>query len=664
MSKFKKVLIANRGEIALRVIRGAKRLGYNTVAVYSDADRDAPHVWAADEAVRIGPAPVGESYLVIDNIIEAARQSGADAIHPGYGFLAENADFARACDAADITFIGPTADAIDLMGNKRAAKVRMIEADVPCVPGYEGKDQSDDVLLAEGKRIGCPIMVKAAAGGGGRGMRLVEDESKLADGIKSARSEAENAFGSGELILEKAVMDARHVEIQVFADTHGNTVHLGERDCSIQRRHQKIVEEAPSPAVDEALRAKMGEAAVNAAQTINYRGAGTVEFLLDASGEFYFMEMNTRLQVEHPVTELITGLDLVGLQLRVAQGEALPLIQDEVQFNGHAIEVRLCAEDPANEFLPQTGRVLRWLAPEGEGLRNDHCLQEGAEVSPFYDSMQGKLIAWGANREIARNRLIKSLQNSVLLGVVSNKDLLDRILQHEAFASGQFNTHFIEDYYPAETIKAIAPTARHAALAAAALFHADAASLKSMVGIDSSFMNWRSAYPVPVLLKLRHGDEISDIHVRPTGGNSYEVTTAEQPDRIQHITLTSFGDHDFHYVCEGVQGRADYARDGHTLWLACEGLTWHWTDETLIEPEAAEAGGDGRVLAPMDGKILSVNVSEGDQVEKGQTILVLEAMKMEFQVTAGVDGPIEAVNASKGDQVTARQLLVQITPPE
>ncbi|MDX1496350.1 MAG: biotin carboxylase N-terminal domain-containing protein, partial [Salinisphaeraceae bacterium] len=364
MSQFSKLLVANRGEIALRVIRGAKRMGYATVAVYSDADRDAPHVWAADEAVRIGPAPVGESYLVIEKIIEAAKSSGADAIHPGYGFLAENAGFARACDEAGITFVGPTADAIDLMGSKRAAKLRMIDAGVPCVPGYEGEDQSDDNLIAKAKEIGCPIMVKASAGGGGRGMRLVEDESKLAAAIKSARSEAENAFGSGELILEKAVVNARHVEIQVFADTHGNVVHLGERDCSVQRRHQKVVEEAPSPAVDEALRQKMGQAAIDAAAAINYRGAGTVEFLLDPSGEFYFMEMNTRLQVEHPVTELITGQDLVEWQLRVAEGKTLPLKQEEISYNGHAIEVRLCAEDPEQDFLPQTGKVLRWSEPD------------------------------------------------------------------------------------------------------------------------------------------------------------------------------------------------------------------------------------------------------------------------------------------------------------
>ncbi|MGB1581508.1 MAG: acetyl-CoA carboxylase biotin carboxylase subunit [Nevskiales bacterium] len=661
MSQFSKLLIANRGEIALRVIRGAKRMGYATVAVYSDADRDAPHVWAADEAVRLGPAQVGESYLVIDKIIEAAKSSGADAIHPGYGFLAENANFARACEQAGITFIGPTADAIDLMGSKRAAKIRMIAAGVPCVPGYEGEDQSDENLIAKAKEIGCPIMVKASAGGGGRGMRLVEDESKLAAAIKSARSEAENAFGSGELILEKAVVNARHVEIQVFADTQGNVVHLGERDCSVQRRHQKVVEEAPSPAVDAALRQRMGQAAVDAAAAINYRGAGTVEFLLDPSGEFYFMEMNTRLQVEHPVTEMITGQDLVEWQLRVAEGEALPLKQEEIAYNGHAIEVRLCAEDPEQDFLPQTGKVLRWSEPAGDGIRIDHCLQQGAEISPFYDSMQGKVIAWGPDRYVARCRLIKALQQAALLGVVSNKDFLVNILEHEAFAGGEFDTQFIDTYFPRDAIESAQPPAEHIALAAVVLFHADAARLQSQAGLDSHFGNWRSANNVPITASLSHGDKQWVCAVSATAPNQYTVALQ---DRELHITITSFNAEGLHYVCEGVQGQATYARADNALWLDCEGATWVYQDDTLKPPASAEAGGDGRVLASMDGKILAVNVSAGDQVAKGDNILVLEAMKMEFQVSAAVNGQVEEVNVAAGDQVSARQLLVAIKPEE
>ena len=359
---FSKVLVANRGEIAWRIMRTARAMGYRTVAVYSDADKEAPHVAFADEAVRIGPPPVGESYLKIENILEAARKSGADAVHPGYGFLSENSAFAKACEKAGLVFIGPPPAAIAAMGNKATAKRRMIEARVPCVPGYQGPDQSDANLEQEAKKIGLPVMVKAAAGGGGRGMRLVTSESELGDAISTARAEAESAFGSGELILEKAVVDARHVEIQVFADAHGNVIHLGERDCSVQRRHQKVIEEAPSPVVNAELRARMGAAAVAAARAIGYRGAGTVEFLLGADGAFYFLEMNTRLQVEHPVTEEITGLDLVEWQLRVARGEKLPLAQDQVTLSGHAIEVRLYAEDPYAGFLPQTGRVDVWEA--------------------------------------------------------------------------------------------------------------------------------------------------------------------------------------------------------------------------------------------------------------------------------------------------------------
>ncbi len=659
MSKFNKVLVANRGEIALRVIDGARRMGYATVAVYSDADRDAPHVWAADEAVRLGPAPVGESYLVIEKIIAAARASGADAVHPGYGFLAENAGFARACDDAGLIFIGPTADAIDLMGSKRAAKLRMLAAGVPCVPGYEGEDQSDENLIERAKEIGCPVMVKASAGGGGRGMRLVDDVSKLAEAIASARSEALNAFGSGELILEKAVVNARHVEIQVFADTHGNVVHLGERDCSVQRRHQKVVEEAPSPAVDTALRQKMGEAAVEAAAAINYRGAGTVEFLLDPSGEFFFMEMNTRLQVEHPVTEMITGQDLVEWQLRVAEGDVLPLTQEQVSFNGHAIEVRLCAEDPEQDFLPQTGKLLRWREPTGDGIRVDHCLREEGEISPFYDSMQGKLIAWGPSRYVARCRLIKALKQAVLLGVVSNKDFLVSILEHEAFAGGDFDTQFIERYFPRDALETAAPNQRHIALAAAGLFHADAMKLQQAAGLGISYGNWRSANNVPISVTLSHGSHTWLCSVTAESNAAYTVLLngTDLP-----ITITSFSDDNFHYVCEGVQGQAYYARTGNTLWLACEGSTWAYSDDTLKAPDSTEAGGDGRVLASMDGKILGLNVVVGQSVSKGDTVLILEAMKMEFQVAAAVDGEVAEVNVSEGDQVSARQLLVAINP--
>ena len=440
---FGKILVANRGEIAWRIMRTARAMGYRTVAVYSDADKEAPHVAFADEAVRIGPSPVGESYLSIDRLLEAAHRSGADAIHPGYGFLSENEAFAAACEKAGLVFIGPPPAAIAAMGNKAAAKRRMIDAGVPCVPGYQGADQSDATLETEARKIGLPVMVKAAAGGGGRGMRLVERDADLPEAIRTARAEAQSAFGSGELILEKAVVDARHVEIQVFADAHGNVIHLGERDCSMQRRHQKVIEEAPSPAVDADLRGRMGAAAVAAARAIGYRGAGTVEFLLAADGAFYFLEMNTRLQVEHPVTEAITGQDLVAWQLKVAAGEKLPLAQAQVKFSGHAIEARLYAEDAYAGFLPQTGRVDVWRPATGAGIRVDHGMKDGLAISPFYDPMIAKLIAHGATREEARTRLVRALRETVVLGPTTNRHFLIRLLEHPEFAAGKATTAFI-----------------------------------------------------------------------------------------------------------------------------------------------------------------------------------------------------------------------------
>ena len=392
---FYKILIANRGEIALRIMRTARRLGYGVVAVYSDADRDALHVREADQAVRIGEALPAQSYLNIDAIIAAAKASGADAVHPGYGFLAENEDFAQACRDAGLVFIGPSPEAIKAMGNKAGAKEIMQTAGVPCVPGYQGADQSDAVMLAEANKIGFPVMIKAVAGGGGRGMRLVADAAAFPDALRSARSEAQGAFGDPTVILERAIVDPRHIEIQVFGDRYGNAIHLGERDCSVQRRHQKLIEEAPSPAVSPKLRARMGAVAVAAVKSIRYEGAGTLEFLLDHSGEFYFMEMNTRLQVEHPVTEAITGLDLVELQLRVASGEPLGLTQEDIKFSGHAIEVRLCSEDAGHDFMPQSGRMALWQMPDG--IRVEHALQSGSEIPPFYDSMIAKLISHGAD---------------------------------------------------------------------------------------------------------------------------------------------------------------------------------------------------------------------------------------------------------------------------
>jgi geranyl-CoA carboxylase alpha subunit len=661
MERFKKVLVANRGEIAVRVIRTCKRLGYRTVAVFSEADRAAPHVLAADEAVPIGPSPAKESYLVIEKLIAAAKASGSDAIHPGYGFLSENAEFARACRDAEVTFIGPGAEAILLMGNKRQAKLRMLAAGVPCIPGYEATDADDEALAKEGERIGFPLMVKAAAGGGGRGMRLVHEAAKLRDALRSARSEATNAFGSGELILEKAVIGARHVELQVFADEHGNVVHLGERDCSVQRRHQKIVEESPSPAVNPALRARMGEVAVAAARAISYRGAGTIEFLLAPSGEFYFMEMNTRLQVEHPVTEAITGLDLVEWQLRVAAGERLPLTQEQVSWSGHAIEVRLCAEDPANNYAPQTGRLLAWRLPAREGVRIDQGVREGQDIPPFYDSMQAKVIAHGPDRETARRRLVEALHELTVFGVTTNKNLLLWVLGHVAFSSGEYDTGFIPKYADAVTLEALYRThAKELALAGAALFHAEALRLASEAGLDASLVNWsttRTSHPVRLKLASREREE--HVTVRAVSAERYEVAVVGE---TFDLAVLGMMDGVLDFAVSGARGRARYTRDGDTLWLDTGHGAHAVSDVTFRPPSKSEGAGSGRLMAPMDGRILRVDAQPGAAVKAGQVLAVLEAMKMEFQVVADVAGTVEAVNVTVGSQVAARQVLVVLTP--
>ncbi|NOJ80601.1 acetyl-CoA carboxylase biotin carboxylase subunit [Myxococcus xanthus] len=658
MERFKKVLIANRGEIAVRVIRTCQRLGYRTVAVFSEADRGAPHVLAADEAVAIGPSPAKESYLVIGKILEAAKTSGAEAIHPGYGFLSENADFARACRDAGLVFIGPEAEAITLMGNKRQAKLRMIAAGVPCIPGYEASDLDDEALAVEGERIGFPLMVKAAAGGGGRGMRLVHEVSQLRAALRAARSEATNAFGSGELILEKAVIDARHVEVQVFADTHGNVVHLGERDCSVQRRHQKIVEESPSPAVSPALRARMGEVAVAAARAIGYRGAGTIEFLLAPSGDFYFMEMNTRLQVEHPVTELITGLDLVEWQLRVAAGEKLPRAQEAISASGHAIEVRLCAEDPAKGYAPQAGRLLTWRLPVREGVRIDHGVREGQEIPPFYDSMQAKVIAHGPDRETARRRLVEALRELTVFGVTTNKNLLLYVLEHAAFRSGEYDTAFIAKHAPATEVEALYQTdAKARALAAALLFHDEGLKLADTVGLDVSLLNWNTSHRHPVRMKLVSRGAEASVTLQPVSAEGYEVDVEDSSFDVSVLGLSA-GVLDFSSA--GTRGRARYLRDGDTLWLDLGSGAHAVTDVTFRPPSKSDGVGSGRLAAPMDGRILRVDTQVGAAVKPGDVLVVLEAMKMEFQVVADVAGTVAELNVSVGSQVKAKQLLVAL----
>ncbi|MEP6408018.1 MAG: acetyl-CoA carboxylase biotin carboxylase subunit, partial [Marinobacter sp.] len=548
----KKLLIANRGEIAVRVIKTAKSLGYRTVAVYSEADAKALHVELADEAVCIGPAQVSVSYLNAEAIIEAARKTGADCVHPGYGFLSENSGFARACKDAGLVFVGPPEAAIELMGSKRRSKIAMQEAGVPVVPGFEGDNASDEELINAAENIGYPLMIKASAGGGGRGMRLVEKAAELADNIQRARSEAKQAFGDGELILEKAVIEPRHIEIQIFADQHGNAVYLGERDCSVQRRHQKVVEEAPSPFVTPELRQAMGEAAVKAALACGYEGAGTVEFLVDKDRNFYFLEMNTRLQVEHPVTELITGQDLVAWQLSVAEGLALPLTQDQIQLNGHAIEVRLYAEDPANGFTPQTGPLHQFQPAEGEGLRFDTGVRSGDSITPHYDPMLAKVIAWGANRNEARRRLLRALEDTTVFGVTTNRYFLSRIIADDTFGEGEATTAFLQQAFRDDP--SLAPkdiSIRELALAACVFSHGNSGRLDVRADLNNA---WSNAPSTVSPMKLDTGDKTLELLVR-RAGNHVTVTLGEEQ---YELDLESMGDGLLCIIDNGVRQRCQY----------------------------------------------------------------------------------------------------------
>ncbi|MGE8369267.1 MULTISPECIES: acetyl/propionyl/methylcrotonyl-CoA carboxylase subunit alpha [Cupriavidus] len=651
---FHTLLVANRGEIAMRIMRTARRLGLATVAVYSEADRHSPHVAFADRAVRIGDAAPRASYLNIAAIVEAARSSGADAVHPGYGFLAENAEFAEAVTQAGLVFVGPPAEAIRAMGNKAEAKRLMLDADMPCIPGYQGEAQDDAALLRAAAQIGFPLMVKAAAGGGGRGMRLVHEAHALPGALASARSEASAAFGSGQLILERAVIAPRHVEIQVFADTQGHVIHLGERDCSVQRRHQKVVEEAPSPAVSPALRARMGEAAVRAAQAIGYAGAGTMEFLLDGDGNFYFMEMNTRLQVEHAVTEAITGFDLVEWQLRVAAGEALPVTQDQVALSGHAIEVRLTAEDVAAGFLPQGGPVLRWRAPgAGHDVRVDHALQEGGEIPVHYDSMVAKLVAHGATREEARRKLLRAVEQTVLLGVASNQGFLADCLAHEAFAASEVHTGFV-DAHMQSALRAAQPAATQvacAALAACGLLVAAArpelVAHGSSLGLRAGERQWR--------VDLRTVADGWEAAVCEGGGTAAEIVRARvlRADAEQGSALVE---------CNGAALPLVFATEGDAVHLFSAGRAWRFArlDPRRKKREAGGAESAGELLAPLAARIVAVKTVAGEPVRAGQVLVVLEAMKMEHAIVAPFDGVVAELHAREGGQARASALLARV----
>jgi geranyl-CoA carboxylase alpha subunit len=645
---FHKILIANRGEIALRIMRTARRLGYGVVAVYSDADKDAMHVREADAAARIGEALPSQSYLNIEAIIAAAKSVGAGAVHPGYGFLAENADFATACRDAGLVFIGPSPESIRAMGNKAGAKEIMRAAGVPCVPGYQGADQSDAVMLAEAAKIGVPVMIKAVAGGGGRGMRLVADAAGFSDALRSARSEALGAFGDATVILERAISNPRHIEIQVFGDAQGNAIHLGERDCSVQRRHQKLIEEAPSPAVSGELRARMGGIAVEAIKAIGYEGAGTLEFLLDSTGEFYFMEMNTRLQVEHPVTEAITGLDLVELQLRVASGEPLGLRQEDIKFSGHAIEVRLCSEDAAHDFMPQSGKMTRWQMPDG--IRVEHALQSGSEIPPFYDSMIAKLIGVGAGRDEARSRLICALEATVAFGVTTNQGFLIDCLRHPVFAGGEATTSFIADHrgeLPAPRKDAAA----EAALAAVLLYVSDPNAPPWRGGRSLA-----AAFPLPVRFGIDGVTYDAEVGRERDGGHYANLENA-----LYRIEVDGFDRDTVRIRRDGHAETLKWSREGDRLFLLHHGVTLAIRDLTLAAPATtASTGGDGKVRAAMNGRVVAILVKPGEKVAAGQPVMTLEAMKMEHVHAAGIAGTIAAIDVVEGEQVTTGKIVVEI----
>ena len=667
MKPFNSILIANRGEIACRVIRTAKQLGYRTIAVYSEADAGAPHMQLADAAVCIGPGPVGESYLLADNILAAAASSGAEAIHPGYGFLSENAAFAEAVESAGLLFIGPTSEAIDIMGNKAESKRRMIDAGVPCVPGYEGLDQSDKTLLAEGNKIDLPLMVKAAAGGGGRGMRLVHDYKELANAIKLARAEAESAFGSGELILEKAIIQPRHVEIQVFADTQGNTIHLGERDCSVQRRHQKVVEEAPCPIMTPELREQMGQSAIDAAKSVNYRGAGTVEFLLDSSGAFYFLEMNTRLQVEHPVTELITGLDLVELQINVAQGQPLGLTQEDIKLQGAAIEVRLYTEDPSQDFLPASGPVDLWQPASGVGVRIDGGISTGQAISPFYDPMVAKVIGYGADRETARLRLIDALKETVLFGTANNKDFLIQCLEKQRFIDGAATTAFIAEEFNETDLAVAQPSVEDAAAAAVIDLNLEYQRHFARSTLSShKLKNWTMASGLVSRKQYQFAESLYDLSISPLANSpdTYLVSCAQSQQQVEIQLLTLEGQSASLLVNDSTQLATFKLRRQGQLYCSIAGRSAMFKDQIILDGAVDEAVGGGRVVAPMHGLLLEVLVKPGDQVLKGQNLAVLEAMKMHYEIIAEVDGTVEEVTAVAGNQVAADDVLIEIQQKE
>ena len=643
---FHKLLVANRGEIAVRIFRTAQAMGYRCVAVYSDADAESPHVAMADEAVRIGPAPVAESYLDVASILDAAARTGADALHPGYGFLSEDAGFAEACLQVGLVWVGPPPGAIRAMGDKAQAKQRMDAAEVPTVPGYQGDDTSLPRMRQEAERVGYPLLVKAVGGGGGRGMRLVHDASALEEALQSARREAGSAFGNDVVMLEAFVENARHIEIQVFADSHGNVVHLGERDCSTQRRRQKVIEEAPSPVLTPEQRARMGADAVQAARAIGYVGAGTVEMIVGQGGEHHFLEMNTRLQVEHPVTELVTGLDLVEWQLRVASGERLPRLQDVDELDGHAIQARLYAEDPAASFAPQVGPV-RWFRPEQlhdrPSIRVDAGIAEGGAVSPFYDPMIAKVLAHGRTRAEAARKLALALEDLPLVGLRTNREFLVRVLRSEAFLDATITTNTLDAWVEHDDPKLAAPmaTPRSRALAAALVAGAHGPSFRST---GRATLTVRFAEP-----------DVGVVDVRLVGRRAW----VDGGDGEFELEVLSREEGKVRYrQSDVVRSAFVLEHDGGLSIDDGEGLV-RYVEASAYPLDPAHSD-PGRVTSHVAGTVVQVTVAVGEKVSEGQTVMIVEAMKMETRLVAQAAGTVRNLLAAKGDQIEADTLVVEL----
>ena len=650
MPSIDKVLVANRGEIALRVMRTCRAMGIATVAVYSDADADAPFVRFADEAVRIGPAPARESYLVINAILDAARITGAHAIHPGYGFLSENAKFSEAVADSGLVFIGPPADVIAKLGSKQGAKRIAKAASVPTVPGYEGDDQSAAAFAAAAKTIGYPLLVKASAGGGGKGMRVVRAEGELAEAIERARGEASSAFGDDTLLLERYVERPRHIEIQILGDTHGNVVHLWERECSIQRRHQKVIEEAPSVALDDTKRAAMGRAAVELGRAVGYVGAGTVEFIADPAGNFYFLEVNTRLQVEHPVTELTTGLDLVREQIRIARGERLGYDAAPAQ-RGWAIEVRLCAEDPERDYLPTTGTLHAVDVPDT--VRADIGIVAGSEVGIHYDSMLGKIIAHASTRRDAAQILRRALEEMWIPGLVTNREHLVKILAHPAFLAGELDTHFLERH--AGELAARTPGLDRIRVAAIALTTHGIATRRDPAALAPA--GWRNVPVADQTATYKLGDAEVPLGYRPTPDGGVDISLGGKTSHVARFGA----DGDRVWFMDGPHRRtARVVTVGARSWVHSEGATLAFVEEPRF-PDPTARTIPGGLVAPMPGKVVKVLVTAGQEVTQGAALVVLEAMKMEHTVRASEAGTVRELHVAVGDQVDADRLLAVVT---